>query len=67
VVDDQALANAYGAHGHRVDASGRLADLLRHAADTGGVHLIDVPVDYSENVSALFEDITSTTGNAVGR
>ncbi len=42
-------AESYGAHGHRVEAPEDISRLLRHAAECGGVHLIEVPVDYSEN------------------
>ena len=42
-------AESYGAHGHRVEAPEDVSRLLRHAAQRGGVHLIEIPVDYSEN------------------
>ncbi len=50
-------ANSYGAHGHRVTSSAHLAELLAHCRDTSGVHLIDCPVDYSENDQILNHDI----------
>ena len=62
--DFPAYAEAYGARGHRVEAAGQLAGLMRHAADTGGVHLIEIPVDYSENTTALFEDIPAAAQRA---
>jgi acetolactate synthase-1/2/3 large subunit len=50
-------AEAYGASGHRVDSADGLPALLRHCLDTPGVHLIDCPVDYSENDRILNHDI----------
>jgi len=50
-------AEAYGAHGHRVESAEHLAELLKHCLDTPGVHLIDCPVDYSENDQILNKDI----------
>ena len=50
-------AEAYGAHGHRVESSSHLAEVLAHCRDTPGVHLIDCPVDYSENDQILNKDI----------
>jgi acetolactate synthase-1/2/3 large subunit len=46
-------AESYGAHGHRVDRVGGLEAMLREAKARGGVHLIDVPIDYSQNGHAL--------------
>ncbi len=50
-------AESYGAHGHRVTSSEHLTDVLAHTRDTPGVHLIDCPVDYSENDQILNHDI----------
>jgi acetolactate synthase I/II/III large subunit len=46
-------AESYGASGHRAESAKHLAELLAHCRDTPGVHLIDCPVDYSENDSIL--------------
>ncbi len=46
-------AESYGAFGHRVESSDSLSDILKHSLDTPGVHLIDCPVDYSENDEIL--------------
>ncbi len=46
-------AESYGASGHRAESAAHLAELLAHCRDTPGVHLIDCPVDYSENDSIL--------------
>jgi acetolactate synthase-1/2/3 large subunit len=50
-------AESYGAKGHRVTSSEHLRELLAHCRDTPGVHLIDCPVDYTENDQILNIDI----------
>jgi acetolactate synthase-1/2/3 large subunit len=50
-------AEAYGASGHRVESAEHLPRLLKECLDTPGVHLIDCPVDYSENDQILNKDI----------
>jgi len=50
-------AESYGAKGHRVESSDHLKELLAHCRDTPGVHLVDCPVDYSENDQILNRDI----------
>ncbi len=51
--DFVAYAEAYGAKGHRVGNTADLAPLLDHCLTEPGVHLIDCPVDYSENDEIL--------------
>ena len=50
-------AESYGAKGHRVESAAHLKELLAHCRDTPGVHLIDCPVDYTENDQILNKDI----------
>ncbi|MFN3389130.1 MAG: thiamine pyrophosphate-dependent enzyme, partial [Allosphingosinicella sp.] len=50
-------AEAYGAQGHRVGAAAELPEILRNCLGTPGVHLIDCPVDYSENDRILNKEI----------
>lgn len=50
-------AESYGAKGHRVTSAEMLPSLLKQCLDTPGVHLIDCPVDYSENDKILNHDI----------
>ena len=50
-------AESYGAQGHRVESSEALPGLLAQCLSTPGVHLIDCPVDYSENDQILNIDI----------
>lgn len=47
--DFVALASAYGAHGVRVERTEDFLPTLQTSLDTPGVHVIDVPIDYSEN------------------
>ena len=50
-------AESYGAHGHRVSSVDSLASLLDTALNSKGVHLIDCPVDYTENDEILNKKI----------
>ena len=50
-------AEAYGAYGSRVSAVGELRPMLQKAFATGGVHLIVVPIDYSENQRVLVDEL----------
>ncbi|MGB6220725.1 acetolactate synthase large subunit [Haloferula sp.] len=50
-------AEAYGAKGHRVTGSNELKPLISQCLDQGGVHLIDLPVDYSENDRILNQEL----------
>jgi acetolactate synthase-1/2/3 large subunit len=52
-------AESYGANGHRVENCGDIDVLLRTCLDTPGLHLIECPVDYSENDKILNHDIKS--------
>ena len=42
-------AESYGAHGHRVEHAAGFLPLLQQCLERRGVHVIDCPVDYSEN------------------
>ncbi|TLM76332.1 acetolactate synthase large subunit [Microbulbifer harenosus] len=55
--DFVAYAESYGAHGHRVGAAAELQPLIKKCCTEGGVHLIDVPVDYSDNDRILNNEI----------
>jgi len=50
-------AEAYGAKGSRVTATRDLVSTIDAAFKGGGVHLIDVPIDYSENLRALVDEL----------
>ncbi|HMG46483.1 MAG TPA: acetolactate synthase large subunit [Allosphingosinicella sp.] len=50
-------AESYGAIGHRVENAEGLPGILKECLDTPGVHLIDCPIDYSENDHILNKEI----------
>ncbi len=50
-------AEAYGAKGSRVEATEDLAPVLEAAFEGGGVHLVTVPIDYSENIRVLGDEL----------
>ncbi|MBP54555.1 MAG: acetolactate synthase large subunit [Marinobacter sp.] len=56
-------ADAYGATGHRITRTEDLRTTLKNALASGGVHLIDVPVDYSENRRVFDEELVNLTCN----
>ncbi len=55
--DFVAYANSYGAQGHRVEETDAFLPLMEKCFEAGGVHLIDVPVDYSENKRVLIDEL----------
>jgi acetolactate synthase I/II/III large subunit len=55
--DFVAYANSYGAKGHRVEATEDFVPLLEQCFTDGGVHLVEVPVDYSENKRVLIDEL----------
>ena len=50
-------AESYGAFGHRLAAASEFIPLLDSCFATSGVHVIEVPVDYSENDRILNSEI----------
>ena len=50
-------AESYGARGHRVASAEALAPLLEQCYQAGGVHLVEAPMDYSENDQILNHEI----------
>ena len=52
-------AKSYGATGHRIDSSQALVPTLNGAFESGGVHLVDLPVDYSENRKVLIDELSA--------
>jgi acetolactate synthase-1/2/3 large subunit len=53
--DFTAYARAYGAGGRRVGSADELGPAMEDAFAAGGVHLITVPIDYSENARLLLD------------
>ena len=50
-------AESYGAHGHRIGSTEELLTTLKSCLDTKGVHLVEVPVDYSGNKDLLEKEL----------
>ncbi len=56
-----AYAQSYGAHGSKISKADDLIPRIRACQKKGGVHLIDVPMDYSENEKILNVDMKNRT------
>jgi acetolactate synthase-1/2/3 large subunit len=54
-------ARSYGAHGVRIERTGQLVEELESTFAEGGVHLIEVPIDYSENEKVFLEALSQKT------
>jgi acetolactate synthase I/II/III large subunit len=50
-------AESYGARGSRVKSAADLMPTLEGAFSGGGVHLVVVPIDYSENIRVLVDEL----------
>jgi acetolactate synthase-1/2/3 large subunit len=55
--DFVAYAESYGAGGSRVTTADGLAPVLEAAFNAGGVQLVAVPIDYSENARVLVDEL----------
>jgi acetolactate synthase-1/2/3 large subunit len=54
-------AGSYGAHGYRVSQTGELPGLLADCLQHPGLHLVEVPVDYSQNEKVFFQELRNKT------
>ena len=50
-------AESYGAKGSKVESTDDLIPTLERAFESRGVHLISVPIDYSENSRVLIDEL----------
>jgi acetolactate synthase-1/2/3 large subunit len=50
-------ANSYGAKGHLVENAESFVPLINQCFEEGGVHVIELPVDYSENNKVLIDEL----------
>jgi acetolactate synthase I/II/III large subunit len=57
--DFVAYAKSYGAKGARVGKASELSTMLESAFSQGGVHLVVAPIDYSENMRVLVDELHS--------
>jgi acetolactate synthase-1/2/3 large subunit len=55
--DFVAYANSYGARGHRVEKTDAFLPLMEQCFEAGGVQLIEVPIDYSDNKRVLIDEL----------
>lgn len=54
-------AESFGAVGHRVREAGDLERMIDDGFQKGGVHLVDVPIDYSENERVFEKELKEKT------
>jgi acetolactate synthase-1/2/3 large subunit len=59
-------AESYGAHGSRVERVGDLKSTLERAFAARGVHLVTVPIDYSENERVLVTELRERLPASLG-
>src|SRR4029453_10881365 len=52
-------AESYGAKGHQVTSTESFGPILEAALKAGGLHLIAAPIDYSENMRVLIDELGS--------
>ena len=59
--DFVSLATAYGANGYRVGKTGDLERYLKEISNKKGIHLIEVPIDYSDDYRILVKELQEKT------
>jgi acetolactate synthase-1/2/3 large subunit len=59
--DFVAYAKSYGARGSRVGKASEFSTMLEAAFSEGGVHLVVAPIDYSENMRVLVNELHPVT------
>jgi len=65
--DFVAYARAYHLKGSRVDSADGLAPALDAAFANGGVHVVSVPVDYTENTLVLIDELQAHAAERRGQ
>ena len=58
-------AESYGAAGARVTGTAELIPVLNRAFEAGGVHVVTVPVDYTENTRVLVDELRERAGRPI--
>ena len=51
--DFSSYARSYGANGYRIHSDAHFQEILNHCLNTDGVHVIELPIDYSLNHNIL--------------
>jgi acetolactate synthase-1/2/3 large subunit len=64
--DFVAYAKAYHVKGSHVESADGLAPALEAAFAAGGVHVVLVPVDYSENIRVLIDELRAHAAENLG-
>jgi acetolactate synthase-1/2/3 large subunit len=59
--DFVALAKSYGAKGYRAEKAGDLEKYLKEISNKKGIHLIEVPIDYSDDYKILVKELQEKT------
>jgi acetolactate synthase-1/2/3 large subunit len=59
--DFMKLAESFGAVGHRIEKVQDLKPTLEKALNAKGIHIIDCPIDYSENIKVFGEELKAKT------
>ncbi len=57
------LAESFGASGYRIGSAAELKATLDKALNSKGIHIIDCPIDYSENEKVFGEELKNKTCN----
>jgi acetolactate synthase I/II/III large subunit len=65
--DFVAYAKSFGVKGSRVESAAGLAPALEAAFVGGGVHLVTVPIDYSENIRVLIDELRAHASKSGGQ
>jgi acetolactate synthase-1/2/3 large subunit len=65
--DFVAFAHAHHVKGSRVESADSLGPTLEAAFRGGGVHLVVVPVDYSENNRVLLDELRAYAAKSAGQ
>ncbi len=56
------LAESFGAKGYKITEAAQLKPVLQHVIDAPGIHILDIPIDYSENVELIASNLAKRTG-----
>ena len=56
-------AESYGAQGHRLEKTEDFSKMLIEYLNTPGVHLFEIPIDYSENERVLIKELQQLSCN----
>ena len=59
--DFMIYAASYGVTGHRITDTHSMQEVFENAFNAGGVHLVEVPVDYSQNTKVLIDELQQRT------